>query len=877
MVSTRFLAVCLGLAMGPLMSGQPVGYVQQGLKLVATPAVGQQALSMALSEDGNTALVAGLPAGQPTWPVWVFVRSTGGLWHQSAQLTGTGASGTPNGFAFSVALSGDGTTALVGLSSDNASTGAAWVFTSNGAGGPWSQQGTKLVGTGAVGNASQGYSVALSANGNTALIGGTGDSGNTGAAWVFTRSSGVWTQQTKLVGSGAVGGTPQLGSSVALSGDGFTAAVGGPGDNSSAGATWVFVLSAGGVWFQEGFKLVGTGVVGSVGPYQGLSVALNGDGTTLLVGGDGDNSSVGAAWVFTESSGVFSQQGNKLVGTGAVGPADQGGSVALSIDGNTAAIGGRLDNSGAGATWVFTRSGVTWSQLAGKIVGSGAQGTANQGSGVALSGDASTLLVGGPADDLNVGASWPFVVTGPAPSITSLSPATGAFQGPAFTLTVNGANFLPGALVEPFEGEPFPTTFVSNSQLTAAVPASLLDSEETISIVVVNPDGNTSAPSNFTVTGPPCSFTFSPASLSLPATGTSIVEACPGVESGLQCGVENGPETQVSFAVTPSAACGQSWSATSSNPAVLQIMPGAGNGQGFVSFTLTNNTHISPQTYTITVIGGAPGASAGSTPYTVTEAGSPLTGSVGQTYREIYALYEQILGRDPDPTGFAFWTGAGSAGLGQMADSFLTSPEAFGRNFGIIAAYQATMGAPPTYAQFTAAVESEASLPLTCQPIGTPVCNSLFNSLIASNPSYTAVTLYQNLLNRQPSASEIAACNIGQSALSGLPGCFETLIGYPSNSTPIGSPNNEFQNTGTFQTAPDHSNALYIQMLYLLILSRNPDAAGLSFWTGVANTGGPGILFQGAAGYPTRIQILGPGTPDQGFIGSPEFQGLFAN
>jgi hypothetical protein len=38
-----------------------------------------------------------------------------------------------------------------------------------------------------------------------------------------------------------------------------------------------------------------------------------------------------------------------------------------------------------------------------------------------------------------------------------------------------------------------------------------------------------------------------------------------------------------------------------------------------------------------------------------------------------------------------------------------------------------------------------------------------------------------------------------------------------------------------------------------------------------------GIQFQGPAGYPTRIQIPAPGTPNQGFIGSPEFQGLFAN
>jgi hypothetical protein len=66
-------------------------------------------------------------------------------------------------------------------------------------------------------------------------------------------------------------------------------------------------------------------------------------------------------------------------------------------------------------------------------------------------------------------------------------------------------------------------------------------------------------------------------------------------------------------------------------------------------------------------------------------------------------------------------------------------------------------------------------------------------------------------------------------------------------------------------------------MLYFTILSRDPDPSGFAFWFTVASTGGAGILFQGSVGSPTRIQILGPGTPGQGFIGSPEFQGLFAN
>src|SRR6516225_12359104 len=69
------------------------------------------------------------------------------------------------------------------------------------------QQGPKLVGTGAVGpyNPIQGSSVSLSGDGNTALVGGIYDTQKDGAAWVFTRSAGVWSQQAKLVGAGIVG------------------------------------------------------------------------------------------------------------------------------------------------------------------------------------------------------------------------------------------------------------------------------------------------------------------------------------------------------------------------------------------------------------------------------------------------------------------------------------------------------------------------------------------------------------------------------------------------------------------------------------------------------------------------------------------------
>jgi hypothetical protein len=88
---------------------------------------------------------------------------------------------------------------------------------------------------------------------------------------------------------------------------------------------------------------------------QGSSVALSGDGNTAIIGAGND---VEAAWVFTRSNGVWTQQGNKLVGTGAVGNANQGAYVSVSADGNTALIGGPGDNFSVGAAWVFVQPGL---------------------------------------------------------------------------------------------------------------------------------------------------------------------------------------------------------------------------------------------------------------------------------------------------------------------------------------------------------------------------------------------------------------------------------------------------------------------------------------------------------------------------------------
>src|ERR1035441_2593159 len=230
------------------------------------------------------------------------------------------------------------------------------------------QQGPKLVGIGAVGSpVYQGQSVAISSDGNTAIEGGYFDNNNVGAVWVFTRSSGVWNQKDqKLVGSGAAGICNQ-GISVAISSDGSTAVVGGPVDNINTGAAWVFTRNNG-VWSQQGSKIVGTGAVGSA--FQGQSVAISSDGNTTIVGGNYDNNSIGAVWVFTRTNGIWTQQGLKLVGTGVVGKfGSQGSSVSISSDGNTIIEGGPGDGvSNLGAAWIFTRSSGVWTQQGSSLV-----------------------------------------------------------------------------------------------------------------------------------------------------------------------------------------------------------------------------------------------------------------------------------------------------------------------------------------------------------------------------------------------------------------------------------------------------------------------------------------------------------------------------
>jgi len=183
-----------------------------------------------------------------------------------------------------------------------------------------------------------------------------------------------------------------------------------------------------GVWSQQGNKLVGTGAVGQTGAAQGNLVAISGDGNTLAESGPSDNfnsttqTATGAVWVFTRSNGVWTQQGSKLVRNNVAGQGFGSNNVSLSLsrDGNILVMGSGGDNTNTGAAWVFTRSNGVWSQQPGKLTGTGAVGPAYQGN-VALSADASTLALGGPGDNTCVGATWVFAQPAPVPAPASIS------------------------------------------------------------------------------------------------------------------------------------------------------------------------------------------------------------------------------------------------------------------------------------------------------------------------------------------------------------------------------------------------------------------------------------------------------------------------
>jgi hypothetical protein len=421
---------------------------------------GELGAATAISADGSTAIAGAFDDASGKGAAYVFTRS-GLTWTLQAKLTapasGAGrALGTNVEFGSEVALSADGDTALIGGFGDNSDAGAAWVFTRGAAG--WSEQ-QKLVAptSGAdreLAPGQFGTSVSLNAAGTTALIAGVEDHAFVGAAWTYTRSSATattWSEQRKLTapttGVDREVGAGDFGSAVWLSPDGLSAVIGGDGDNASVGAAWVFGDS-GGTWAEQTkLRPPTTGADAGVGtPTFGSAVSVSDDASTALIGGQSD-SQRGAAWMFTRTTATAWSERQKLVapssGAGAeIGQGFFGASAVLSSDATTAVVGAPIENSASGAAYAFVRSGDTWT-LQGKLpapAGADAEvGSAVFGGNLALSGDATTLLVGGQSDNNLAGAVWSYVAT-PAPTVSGVAPTVGPTRG-GTPVVIHGSGF----------------------------------------------------------------------------------------------------------------------------------------------------------------------------------------------------------------------------------------------------------------------------------------------------------------------------------------------------------------------------------------------------------------------------------------------------
>ena len=338
-------------------------------------------ITVALSGLGTTALVTGANIASQKDVVNVY-QASAGSWKRTSELTRPVA----DEFGTSLALSADGSTAVIGAWGTNNSEGAAYVFDHTND--SWSLGGTLSAPDGAAGD-QFGTSVALSQSGTAALVGAPAGAGTDGAAYVFTGPAGSWSEQAELTASGGQAGD-EFGNAVALSSSGSTAAIGTPNADGSRGAAYVF-QGPDGSWAQQ-TELTQGGENAS--DQFGASVGISASGDTAVVGALGNNNSAGAVYVFTHRHGRWGRSATLTTSD----PQQNDGfgeAVAISGDGSTIAVeGGNYGTTSAKpSVYIFDRTSTGWSQSAEPAPPAKEAGV-NFGWNFSLSGDGSNLAVG---------------------------------------------------------------------------------------------------------------------------------------------------------------------------------------------------------------------------------------------------------------------------------------------------------------------------------------------------------------------------------------------------------------------------------------------------------------------------------------------------
>jgi len=389
---------------------------QLGPNIVGDGTPEQSGFSVSMSADGMTVAV-GAWANSINRGVTRVYRYNGSAWSQ----LGPTISGVDDGerSGWSVSISADGNTVVVGAFVYNGSRGVTRVYRYNATTGQWPQLGPNILGDGT--SESSGYSVSLSADGTTVAVGAYGNSGQKGVTRVYryNATTGQWPQLgPNILGDGTV---EDNGRSVSISADGTTVAVGAWYSNGSGtGVTRVYRYNATtGQWPQFGPTISGV----DNGERSGWSVSLSADGNTVAVGAYVYNGSKGVTRVYryNATTGQWPQLGPNILGDGTLEYV--GFSVSISADGTTVAVGAYAAPGGAtiGVTRVYKYNATIdqWIQLTPNIVG---DGTVEQsGYSVSLSADGTTVAVGAIANNGSRGVTrvYNLISTGATFSISN--------------------------------------------------------------------------------------------------------------------------------------------------------------------------------------------------------------------------------------------------------------------------------------------------------------------------------------------------------------------------------------------------------------------------------------------------------------------------
>lgn len=284
--------------------------------------------AVAVSADGSTIVVGADSQGTGSWvgAAYVFNRPGKKKWVESAELTASDAQDM-DFFGFSLAVSSDGGTVLVGAYGRSSNTGVAYVFSLQD--GSWTQAGELTASDGAEGDLF-GYDVAVSPDGSTAVVGASGSD----TAYVFSEDQGAWTQTAELTGT-----AEYAEQSVAVSSGGSRIALGAPGKVD------IFTRS-GDQWIKS------AEVDGTAGDLFGSAVSLSAKGDVLAVGAYRYSDTMGAAYVYRYAHKTWTQKTTLTASDGQQYDAF-GAPLAVSADGSTVVVGAqdRLQDTGAAYTF----------------------------------------------------------------------------------------------------------------------------------------------------------------------------------------------------------------------------------------------------------------------------------------------------------------------------------------------------------------------------------------------------------------------------------------------------------------------------------------------------------------------------------------------